>query len=274
MEFSSDFVPARMGEIVLNLGIKGRNALITGGSRGLGRQSAISLAREGVNVAICARGQERLDETAVELRSSGAKVVAINADMSLPEAAADVFAEAEAALGPIDILVNNVGGSLGTSDVLSTSEEDFRAVFEVNLWSSVRLMQLAAPGMRERNWGRIVNIASIWGREYGGSAPYMASKASLIAVTKHLALQLAPDGICVNSVAPGSIEFPGGGWERFRNSNTPEDVAEFLKWNLPAGKFGYPEPVGDTVAFLSSENAGWIMGACINVDGGQSKSLF
>jgi|TARA_B110000196_G_C21101044_1_gene642615 3-oxoacyl-[acyl-carrier protein] reductase len=263
-----------MGETVLDLGIKGRNALITGGSRGLGRQSAISLAREGVNVAICARGQERLDDTADELRNSGATVVAINADMSLPESAANVFAEAEVALGSIDILVNNVGGSLGTSDVLATSEEDFRAVFEVNLWSSVRLMQLAAPGMRERNWGRIVNIASIWGREHGGSAPYMASKASLIAVTKHLALQLAPDGICVNSVAPGSIEFPGGGWERFRNSNTPEDVAEFLKWNLPAGKFGYPEPVGDTVTFLSSENAGWIMGACINVDGGQSKSLF
>jgi 3-oxoacyl-[acyl-carrier protein] reductase len=274
VDFRPDFVPARMGETVLDLGIRGRNALITGGSRGLGRQSAISLAREGVNVAICARGQERLDETAAELRNSGATVVAIKADMSMPEAAAAVFKEAEAAIGPIDILVNNVGGSLGTSDVLATSEEDFKAVFEVNLWSSVRLMQLAAPGMRERKWGRIVNIASIWGREHGGSAPYMASKASLIAVTKHLALQLAPDGICVNSVAPGSIEFPGGGWERFRNSNTPEDVAEFLKWNLPAGKFGYPEPVGDTVAFLSSENASWIMGACINVDGGQSKSLF
>ncbi len=258
----------------MDLGIKGKNALITGGSRGLGRQSAISLAREGVNVAICARGQEKLDQTAVELRRSGANVIAINADMSVPEAAAIVFDRAESELGPIDILVNNVGGSLGTSDALVTSEEDFQAVFDVNLWSSLRLMKLAAPGMRARGWGRIVNIASIWGREHGGGAPYMAAKASLIAVTKHLALQLAADGICVNSVAPGSIEFPGGGWERFRNANTPEDVAAFLKWNLPAGKFGYPEPVGDTVAFLSSENASWIMGACINVDGGQSKSLF
>ena len=78
----------------------------------------------------------------------------------------------------------------------------------------------------------------------------------------------------MNSIAPGSIEFPGGGWERFKNSNSEEDVAEFIKWSLPAGKFGYPEPIGDTVAFLSSENASWIMGACINVDGGQSKSLF
>ena len=258
----------------MDLGIKGRNALITGGSRGLGRQSALSLAREGVNVAICARGQERLDETAAELRSSGVKVVAISADISTRDAPASVFAQAESALGTIDILVNNVGGSLGTSNTLDTSEDDFQAVFDINLWASVRLMKLAAPGMRERGWGRIVNIASIWGREYGGSAPYMASKASLIAVTKHLALQLAPDGICVNSIAPGSIEFPGGGWERFRNSNSEEDVAEFIKWGLPAGKFGYPEPVGDTVAFLSSENASWIMGACINVDGGQSRSLF
>ena len=128
--------------------------------------------------------------------------------------------------------------------------------------------------MGGRGWGRIVNIASIWGREYGGSAPYMASKASLIAVTKHLALQLAPDGICVNSIAPGSIEFPGGGWERFRNSNSEEDVAEFIKWGLPAGKFGYPEPVGETGAFLSSENAIWNMGRCINGDGGKSRSLF
>ncbi len=263
-----------MGETVLDLGINGKNALITGGSRGLGRQSTLSLAREGVNVAICARGQERLEQTAAELQDFGVRVAAINADMSLPESAANVFAEAESALGSIDILINNVGGSLGTSSVLATSDEDFRAVFEVNLWAALRLMQLASPGMRDRNWGRIVNIASIWGREYGGSAPYMASKASLIAVTKHLAMQLAPDGICVNSIAPGSIEFPGGGWERFRNSNTPEDVAEFLKWNLPAGKFGYPEPIGDTVAFLSSENASWIMGACLNVDGGQSKSLF
>ena len=258
----------------MDLGINGRNALITGGSRGLGRQSALSLAREGVNVAICARGRERLDETAAELRDIGIKVAAISADISRPEAADSVFAEAESTLGTIDILVNNVGGSLGTSDLLATSEEDFQAVFDVNLWASVRLMRLAAPGMRERGWGRIVNIASIWGREHGGSAAYMASKASLIAVTKHLALQLAPDGICVNSIAPGSIEFPGGGWERFRNSNSEEDVAEFIKWSLPAGKFGYPEPIGDTVAFLSSENASWIMGACINVDGGQSKSLF
>lgn len=258
----------------MDLGIKGRNALVTGGSRGLGRQAALSLAREGVNVAICARGEEGLRETAEELRALGSAVVDVTADLSSPDAADGLIASVEERLGPIDILVNNVGGTLGTSDVLASSLEDFSRVFDLNLFSALRLMKSVAPGMRERGWGRIINIASIYGREHGGGAPYMAAKASLIAVTKHLALQLAPDGICVNSVAPGSILFPGGSWDRFITGQPEPVVTEFIGRNLPAGKFGWPEPIGDTVAFLASERASLIMGACINVDGGQSRSLF
>jgi len=258
----------------MDLGIKGRVALVTGGTRGLGRQATLSLAREGVDVAICARGEEGLARATEELGDLGVRVTAFPSDLGDPAAPAALIAGVERELGPIDILVNNVGGSLGTSDLLASSEEDFHRVFEVNLWAAVRLMKLVVPGMQERRWGRVVNISSIFGREHGGPAPYMAAKVALIAATKHLALSVAKDGVCVNSVAPGSILFPGGTWDRFIKNESDETVTEFTARNLPMGRFGWPEPIGDTVAFLASERAGLIVGACINVDGGQSKSLF
>ncbi len=258
----------------MDLGIAGKNALITGGSRGLGRQAALALAREGVNVAICARGEERLNETAAELRDLGVQVSASVADLGDSEAAGQLMNTVGTDLGQIDILVNNVGGSMGTSDLLSSSIDDFQSVMDVNLWSAVRLMKLALPGMKERGWGRVINIASIYGREHGGTAPYMTAKAAMIAAGKHAAMTLASDGVTVNAIAPGSILFPGGSWDRFISSNTPEGVEEFIERNLPAGKFGWPEPIGATVAFLASVHADLIMGACINVDGGQSHNLF
>lgn len=258
----------------MDMGISGKNALITGGSRGLGRQAALALAREGVNVAICARGEDRLNETAGELRDLGVKVSARVADLGKPEDAERLMSTVTAELGQLDILVNNVGGSMGTSDLLNSSIDDFQAVMEVNLWSAVRLMKLALPGMKERGWGRVINIASIYGREHGGTAPYMTAKAAMIAATKHAAMTMASEGVTVNAIAPGSILFPGGSWDRFISNNTPEGVDEFIERNLPAGKFGWPEPVGATVAFLASTHADLILGACINVDGGQSHSLF
>ena len=159
---------------------------------------------------------------------------------------------------------------MGTAGVLDSSEGDFQKVFDLNLWATVRLMKLAAPGMKDRGWGRIVNIASIFGREHGGTAPYMAAKASVIAVTKHLALELAPTGVCVNSIAPGSIKHDQGSWERFVDNNSTEVVDEFISRIMPMGKFGWPEPIGDLAAFLASERADLITGACIVADGGQS----
>lgn len=258
----------------MDLGIAGKNALVTGGSRGLGRQAALALAREGVNVAICARGEDTLNETADEIRGLGVKVSASVADLGDAGAADALVKTANSDLGQIDILVNNVGGSMGTSDLLSSSVEDFQNVMDVNLWSAVRLMKLALPSMKERGWGRVINIASIYGREHGGTAPYMTAKAAMIAATKHAAMTMASEGVTVNAIAPGSILFPGGSWDRFISNNTPEDVEEFIERNLPAGKFGWPEPIGATVAFLASAHADLIMGACINVDGGQSHSLF
>ena len=144
---------------------------------------------------------------------------------------------------------------------------------QLNLYGAVRLIRLALPGMKERRWGRIISIASIWGREYGGGIGYMTAKAALIAMSKHLAMELAPYNILVNTVAPGSIQFPGGGWDNFSRNQSQETVERFVETNLPMGRFGWPEPVGDLVTYLASERAGLLTGTCINIDGGQSKSL-
>lgn len=258
----------------MDLGIAGKTAFITGGSRGLGREAALALAAEGVNVAVCARGEDGLQKIQGDLEALDVNAVTFQADLSDDGATDKALATVVEGLGNVDILVNNVGGSMGTAGVLDSSEEDFQKVFDLNLWATVRLMKLAAPGMKDRGWGRIVNIASIFGREHGGTAPYMAAKASVIAVTKHLALELAPTGVCVNSIAPGSIKHDQGSWERFVDNNSTEVVDEFISRNMPMGKFGWPEPVGATVAFLASQQAGLILGACINVDGGQSHNLY
>ena len=258
----------------MDLGIKGKLALITGGSRGLGRQSALALANEGVNVAICARGRETIDTTVDELKAIGINATGYAADMGDESAPAELFNKVKNDMGEPDILVNNVGGSMGTSDVVASSIDDFNMVIDLNLWSALRMIKLVMPGMIDRGWGRIINISSIYGREAGGTAPYMTAKAAMIALSKHAALSSAKNGVTVNSVAPGSILFPGGTWEKFQQNNTPEAVAEFIDRNLPMGKFGWPEPIGATVAFLASNKADLITGACINVDGGQSHNLF
>ena len=257
----------------MELGIKGKVALVTGGSRGLGRQSALSLAREGVDVAICGRTKETVGETVSELISLGSKAVGIEADVSNISELELLHKKTVEQLGEIDILVNNVGGSGSTEDIGDTSLEDLKKVFDLNLFGSYELMRLVVPSMRDKKWGRIINIASIFGREHGGKLSYMSAKAALIAITKHAAITLAPDGVLANSIAPGSIQHPGGSWERFEKTNSPEVVQEFISRNLPMGKWGWPEPVGDLVAFLASERIGLMTGSCVVVDGGQSHSL-
>ena len=256
----------------MDLGIKGKVAIVTGGSRGLGRVSALALAREGVNVAICGRTQSTLDGTVGELKALGVQAAGIVADMEDESSAQTIYDGTVSQLGTVDILVNNVGGRRGSSFV-GTDEGTFMLGFEVNFFGAMRLMRLAIPGMKSRKWGRIVNISSIYGREHGGSIDYMASKAALIASTKFAGVELMKDNVLVNSIAPGSIIHPGGSWERFSNEQPPEVVEEFIARNLPVGKFGWPEPVGDLVAYLSSERASMITGTCIPVDAGQGRSL-
>ena len=258
----------------MDLGLQGRVAMITGGSHGLGKQSAAALGREGCKVAICARGAEQLEEARAELAGAGIEVIAVQADVTSQDDRVQFHNETRSAFGEVDILVNNAGGRRGEIDFLATGMERFRDGLEFNLFSAVELVNLVLPHMREQKWGRIISISSIYGREYGGSVDYMTGKAGLIAFSKHLALNLAPENVLVNCIAPGSIDFPGSTWDRFQQNNTPEVVSEFISRNLPAGKFGWPEPIGETVAFLASERADLITGTCLNVDGGQSRSLF
>ncbi|MDA1348488.1 MAG: SDR family oxidoreductase, partial [Chloroflexi bacterium] len=238
-----------------------------------GRQCALSLAAEGVNVAICGRTSETLDKTVGELRALGVHSLGVIGDVSVDEDIGLVHEAVVDGLGPIDILVNNAGGSRSREDITETSIEDFRGTFDLNVFGAFQLIKLALPHMQGRRWGRVINIASIWGREHGGNISYMSAKAALIASTKNAAVALAKDGVLVNSIAPGSIAHAGGSWERFQNDNPPDVVADFIKSNLPLGRFGWPEPVGDLVAFLSSDRAGLITGACIVVDGGQGYSM-
>ena len=258
----------------MDLGLDDKVAMITGGSHGLGRQAAETLAREGCKVSICARGEEQLQATVAEFAAKGYQVHGTQADVTVEADTARFHQETIANLGHPDILVNNVGGRRGSVLFEETTMEQFRAGLEVNLISAVQLVALVLPHMKAQGWGRIINISSIYGREHGGSIDYMTGKAGLIAFSKHLALQLAPINVRVNCVAPGSIDFPGSTWDRFQKNNSPEVVAEFIARNLPAGRFGWPEPIGETVAFLASDRADLITGACINVDGGQSRSLF
>lgn len=257
----------------MDLGIAGRVALVTGGSRGLGRQSALALAREGCRVAICARNTDSLDAVVKELQALNVQAAGVQADVTEEEGCRRFYEEAVAALGPVDILVNNVGGSRGGRDFDSATDQDWLDTVTLNLFSTIRMTRLALPAMKERRWGRIVNIASIFGREHGGGVSYMTCKAAVIALSKHLALSLAPLNVLVNTVSPGSIKFPGGSWERFVDSNPPEVVQEFIARNLPMGRFGWPEPVGALVAFMCSERADLLTGASVNIDGGQSRSL-
>ncbi len=250
----------------MDLGLKDKVAIVTGGSRGIGKSIALTLAAEGCNVAICARGEEGLREAEAELKGAGIKVHAGVVDVSQPGEVEAFVDEVVATLGRVDVLVNNAGGSRPGDD-----DETWRAAIDVNLMSAVRASRAAVEHMKASGGGSIINITSIFGRESGGSPTYNAAKAAMTSHAKQLALQLAPMGIRVNSVAPGSIEFPGGSWGR-RVQQDPEGMAAFVKQNIPSGRFGTVEEVANAVVFLCSPAASWVAGASLNVDGGQSRS--
>ena len=217
-------------------------------------------------MVICARGEEHLRQTEADLRDLGANAIGFTADVTRPGDVERVVAETAERLGSVDILVNNAGGSSQGDD-----DEAWQGGLDANLLAAVRASRAAVPHMKVQRSGAIIHITSIYGREAGGRAVYNAAKAAMISHAKSLATELAPDGIRVNSIAPGSIRHPGSSWDR-RVEADPEGMKLFVAQNIPSGRFGTAEEIADVAVFLASPRASWITGACINVDGGQSRS--
>ena len=249
----------------MELGLAGRVALVTAATRGIGLAIAQSLAAEGARVAIVARTKKEVEKVGAELSGLG-----IAADLLTEAGCHTAVEQTHRALGQIDILVNNLGTRAGSS-WHDTAAEQFEAAMAGNVIPAVRLSKLVLPAMQERGWGRIVVISSIYGREAGGAPAYNAAKAAEISFATALAREVASTGVTVNCVAPGSILWEGGGWDRRRQAD-PEGIERFVRSELPLGRFGSTGEVASVVTFLCSEPARLVNGACIPVDGGQSRS--
>jgi 3-oxoacyl-[acyl-carrier protein] reductase len=257
----------------MDLGLTGKVALVTGGSRGIGRAIALRLAAEGCAVAICGRSADTLDAALAEHREAGATAHGVIADVTAPGEVERFVDESAAALGGVDLLVANVGGTAG-GGLLDSTPEDWMHTFDLNLFHAVRAIRAAVPHFEARGGGSAISIASVSGSKPGPRSQYGAAKAGEIFLAGALAWELAPRRIRVNTISPGSIMFPGGGWERTRTSR-PEEFAEFERREFPWGRLGPAEEVADVVAFVLSERATWVNGTNIAVDGAQGRpSMF
>jgi 3-oxoacyl-[acyl-carrier protein] reductase len=261
----------------MDLGLKGKVALVTGGSKGLGRAMADALAAEGMTVSICARDAQKVTAVGAELddislRNGGRAAMAhcvgdVTNAADMQKWVENITRE----FGAIDVLVNNAGAARPGA-LAELPEPAWQEQFDLNLFAPVRLARLVAPHMEKRGGGSIINIGSIYGRESGGPLTYNASKAALHSFTKMLAREFAPKAIRVNTIAPGSILAPGGNWER-RFKENPAFERDFISHEMPAGRLGRPDEVAYAVVMLASPRASWITGACIPVDGAQGRSI-
>lgn len=257
----------------MDLGLKDRVAIVTGGTQGIGRASALRLAAEGARVAIVARDAGRLERTLAELRAAGGEAQAVQADVSRAADCERVVPEVLARLGRIDILVNNAGTS-ATGEFEAVSDATWQSDFDLKLFAAIRLARLAIPQMKRVGGGRIINITNIGAKQpRARSMPTTVTRAAGLALTKALSKEYAPDGILVNTICIGLVR--AGQHER-RAAQRGVDVETLyaeMGRDIPLGRVGQAEEVANVVAFLASAAASYVTGTSINLDGGTSAVL-
>jgi len=264
----------------MDLGLKGKVALVTGSSSGIGRAIALCLAEEGASIVVNGRDEARVNSVASEVKARGISVLTALADITVAEDLDGMVTATVDRFGRIDILVNSAGTSL-MRDPLTFPDDEFRYEMELMFYAVVRACNEVIPYMRKGGWGRIINISSIYGKQPGGLFDYDAIKAAVNMLTKDLASYLAKDNILVNAVCPGPIrtplwEAPGAGGDQLGKvlgMSGKEAMAWVAEQHIPLGHFGLPEDIANMVTFLASDRAKFITGQAINVDGGMVKAI-
>lgn len=259
----------------MNTNLKGKYAFVTGGGHGIGRGIALALAEEGCNVAICDQNKERLENVVAELKEKNVQTMGVLGDVMILSDIERMMKTIIDSWKTIHILINNVGGGgrWGSHIFEETPDQVWLDVYNKNALAAIRFTMKAIPFMRKQKWGRVVTVASRLGREGGGSPWFNMAKSAEISLMKTLAMNhdLARDGITFNSLAPGAIMVPDTGWEKEQKEN-PEAFKKFTE-QLPLGRLGTPEEVANAVVFLCSEKASLVNGACLPIDGGESRSF-
>jgi 3-oxoacyl-[acyl-carrier protein] reductase len=264
----------------MDLGLRDRVAIVTGASRGIGRQIALDFAREGTHLVLNARSEAALAATANEAEAHGVRVVQVVADLVEPDAAALVAQAAISTFDRLDILVNNAGGGGDPMRMTKLTNDDWLAGFELNFFSCVRMSSACVPFMLEREWGRIVSLSSTYGVEPGPLfGPYSAAKAALMNYSKNLSRAHSASGVLANCVIPGvtmteAITENAESAAARQDTTADEVMAKMMaKDPVAIGRFGTPDEIAAAVVFLASEAASWITGASLAVDGGTLRSI-